>query len=437
MPFDVGFTGRMHIPILNGMGDTKAKSGVESSSSGGNIPAAYPSLLRGFHNPASPIELRQWDGSPRGPGVYFDPVPPSSPSFLSIPPREEGPGIIRLPFDPERTLASLVYERGMDRARPLYTWLPFESRRLPSILRDAILRFSVRRRLRNRDAFPRWPAEPVVEGIRALVMDAARRVSPAFQPAPFWPDGKKYAAALTHDVDSDEAWKKGYWREFADIEEAHGLRSSWHVCSIHMLRWERDLEELARRGHEIAWHGPRHDYRIAFMTPAELAATLADGKPLMDRFGIRGFRSPNYLRTTRLYEGLAGTLGYDSSTMDTAAEPLSPTARTGCCTVFPFFRGDLLVIPLTLPDALTIRCLTGDDAGAISAVQLAKLEWIKGVGGLVFAITHPEAWISMRKGSFGAYRKLVERLAADNEAWKALPRSIEEWWRARFAKEAA
>jgi peptidoglycan/xylan/chitin deacetylase (PgdA/CDA1 family) len=234
-------------------------------------------------------------------------------------------------------------------------------------------------------------------------------------------------------VDSEEAWEKGYWREFADIEEANGLRSSWHVCSIHVPRWGHCLEELARRGHEIAWHGPRHDYRIAFMAPESLAATLAGNRSLFERFGMRGFRSPNYLRTAQLYEGLAGTFGYDSSTMDTAAEPLSPLQRTGCCTVFPFFRGDLLVLPLTVPDGLTIRCLTGDDAGAIHAVQSAKLEWIKSLGGLAFAITHPEEWISMRPGSLGAYRKLVERIAADPLAWKVLPRDIEAWWRRRAA----
>jgi hypothetical protein len=277
----------------------------------------------------------------------------------------------------------------------------------------------------------------VVEGIRSLVLDAARRAGSAPEPVPFWPEGKKYAAALTHDVDSSEAWKKGYWKAFAELEEANGLRSSWHICSVHAHRWEREIEELAKRGHEIAWHGPRHDYRIAFMRPEELASTLSANRPLFARFGIRGFRSPNYLRTNRLYNGLAGALGYDSSTMDTAAEPLSPARRTGCCTVFPFFRGDLLVIPLTVPDGLTIRCLTGDDAGAIAAIQSAKIEWIKGVGGLALAITHPEAWISMRPGSFGAYRKMVERIASDHEAWKALPRDIEAWWRKRAAGAAA
>jgi len=105
--------------------------------------------------------------------------------------------------------------------------------------------------------------------------------------------------------------------------------------------------------------------------------------------------------------------------------------------VFPFFRGDLLEMPITIPDSLTIRCLAGDDADSISAVQAAKMGWIKSVGGLALAITHPERWISMRPAPFTAYRRLVEAISGDAEAWKALPRDIESWWRKRHTMEAS
>lgn len=412
------------------MEENTGMEGTGLPGAGKRVPA-HPSLLRGFFDPAHPIELKPWNGAPAGPGVYFDAVPPTSTNQLTARPIDGGNGVVRFPFDPERTVELLVYERGMERGRPLYTYLPFESRRLPASLREFILTRSVRKRLQARNSFPRWPAETVVEEMRQVVLDASRKAGGPGEKAPFWPGGHRYAAALSHDVDSSEAWSRGYWRAFAELEEANGLRSSWHICSVHAERWEKEIMELARRGHEIAWHGPRHDYRIAFLSREKLRLTLAENAQLFGDLGIRGFRSPNYLRTPRLYAGLAESLGYDSSTMDSGAEPLSPLRRTGCCTVFPFFRGNLLVIPLTIPDGLTIRCLTGDDAGAIAAVQHAKLEWIKSVGGLAFAITHPEAWISMRPGSFAAYRKLVERIAADPEAWKALPRDVESWWRTR------
>src|SRR5512145_2411165 len=92
------------------------------SMDAGKRPPAHPSLLRGFFDPANPIRLSPWDGHPRGDGVYFNPVPPNSMSQLTARPIEEGKGVLRFPFDPERTIELLVYERGMERGRPLYTY---------------------------------------------------------------------------------------------------------------------------------------------------------------------------------------------------------------------------------------------------------------------------------------------------------------------------
>jgi peptidoglycan/xylan/chitin deacetylase (PgdA/CDA1 family) len=392
-------------------------------------------LLRTFFDPAHPLELKSSAGGINGPGVWYDPVPLES--FTALPGAVvAGPGAVRIPFDPEDALDQLVLEGGGGHSRPLYTFSPFESHMTPAIVRWLLLRNDVRGRLMSHTAFPRWPAEPCAEDIRTLVREAFTRAGIPIRPAPFWPNGAKYAAALTHDIDSVEVWKSGLWKPFADLEEANGLRSSWHVCTSHMKWAEPAVEELARRGHEIGWHGPRHDYRIAWMPERERAAAIEKARPFFARFGVRGFRSPNYLRTPALFRSLEGTFGYDSSSIDTAAEPFHPRTRTGCSTVFPFFRGSLLEIPITVPDGLTIRCLAGDDADSISAVQAAKIGWIRAVGGLALAITHPERWISMRPAPFTAYRRLVESISGDAEAWKALPREVESWWRKRHTMEA-
>jgi len=393
-------------------------------------PRPPASLLRTFFNPAHPLELKPVGDGIRGPGVFYDPVPLAG--FTALPEAVvAGPGAVRIPFDPEDALDRLVTERGRGNIRPLYTYSPFESHLMPATLRWLLLHRDVRARLLDRNAFPRWPAEPCAENIRALVLDACARAGSPAVPAPFWPEGRKYASALTHDIDSLDVWKNGLWKPFAELEESHGLRSSWHVCTNHLKWAERAVEELAHRGHEIGWHGPRHDYRIAWMPERQRAAAIEKASSFFTRYGVRGFRSPNYLRSPALFDSLEGVLGYDSSSLDTAAEPFHPRTRTGCSTVFPFFRGNLLEMPITIPDGLTIRCLTGEDADSISTVQSAKIEWIKSVGGMALAITHPERWISMRPAPFTAYRRLVEKVAGDAAAWNALPRDIESWWRRR------
>lgn len=393
-------------------------------------PHPHPGLVRGFHDPAHPLDLRPLKDGPVGPGVYFRPGVLATPGTVETPLERIGGGAVLLPWDPEATVERLVTEAYAPARRPWHSRLPVASSSVPVGLRRVLLRLSVGRRL-EAAGFPRWPAEPLVESVRARVLEAAKAAGLVPDAAPAWPGGCKWAAVLSHDFDSLDAFEHQRWRALAEIEESHGLRSSWHVCTEHLSAALPALEALAERGHEIGWHGPRHDYRFAYLPPERIRTEAAAAVLSLAAFGPRGFRSPNFLRTPGLMSGLSGVFGYDSSARDTAAELFSGPGRRGCCTVFPFMRNGLVELPITIPDDLSVRCLDGDDAERISAVQSAKLEWIRSVGGMAMALTHPEAWISLTPGSLLAYRRLVEAISEDPEAWKTLPRDVEAWWRKR------
>jgi len=392
-----------------------------------------PSLVRGFHFPGRPIALRPWTGHPEGPGVYFVPGVLGSPEAVAMPWERIEPGVVRFAWDPEATTDRLVTEAYAPAVRPWHTRLPVPSGWVPVPVREALLRASVAPRLKAA-GFPRWPVEPIVESIRTMVWAAETAAGITRVPEPLWPEGRTWAAVLSHDFDSLDSFRSGKWKALAEIEEAHGLRSSWHVCSEHLPFALPALETLASRGHEIGWHGPRHDYRFAFHSVARIRTEAAAAALALGAFGPRGFRSPNFLRTPALYAGLEDVFGYDSSARDTAAELFAGSGRRGCCTVFPFFRGRLVELPVTIPDDLSVRCLYGDDAGRIAAVQHDKLDWIRSNSGMALALTHPESWISLTPGAFKAYTKLVEAIAADETAWRALPREVEKWWRSRTGK---
>jgi hypothetical protein len=390
--------------------------------------AAHPALLREFWTPGRPLPLRPDIGP--GTGLLFRAGVIGMPGDLPAGVAVAGPGIGRIAFDPEATLARVTAEAYVPPARPLHSRSPVPHRWIPPALKMALLRRALRVPLR-RAAFPAWPADGFVEDVRAAIRDAALEAGILRDPAPLWPDGRAWAACLSHDIDSAEAYRRDWWRPFADLEEAHGLRSSWHACTEHLPAARPALLELHRRGHEIAWHGPAHDYRIAWTPPDRIAAAARAFRDLLPDADPRGFRSPNFLRTPALWEGLTGAMGYDSSARDTAAELFARHPRQGCGTVFPFFRGSLLELPITIPDDLSIRCVRPDDAEAIAEIQIGKLAWIRARSGMALALSHPEAWISLTPGSFGAYRKLVAAIAADRTAWTPLPRAVEAWWRAR------
>jgi hypothetical protein len=69
--------------------------------------------------------------------------------------------------------------------------------------------------------------------------------------------------------------------------------------------------------------------------------------------------------------------------------------------------------------------LRHDDASA----WIEKAEFLRGRGGLALIDTHPDYLIEPRIKT--AYRRLLERFASDESAWKALPRDVSAWWRRR------
>lgn len=370
-------------------------------------------LLRAFHSPGAPVAL-----SPSAP----DPVPPF-PALARG--RSSAPAgwPADLVSDPEALAVSLVTEQYLPQTRPWVTRFPGESNFIPEAVRRAVLRYRIGARMSDAAAFPRWPIEPAVEELR-------RSVRARYRPAtePFWPDGKRYAAVFTHDLDSARVYRERLWEELAAIEEEYGVRSSWHFCSSHLPGAGPALEELGARGHEIAWHGPSHRLGLPFAGPEAIRRTIDRSRPHLERFGVAGFRSPMNFRTDGLYRGLAGSFTYDSSPHDTAPEPFISAARAGCCTVFPFLRHGVVVLPITMPED---HHLPGGDSGDIQRVQTAKLDWIGEVGGLALTLTHPLKWLSLRPGAVASYRALVERIARDPDACILRAREAAEWWLAR------
>ena len=143
-----------------------------------------------------------------------------------------------------------------------------------------------------------------------------------------WPEGKKFALVLTHDVDTARGQDR--CRQLMELEEKLGFRSSFgFVPERYPVSGElrRDLE---KRGFEVYVHGLYHDglYYTSWATFIERVDRI--NHYLVDWKAV-GFRSPSMQRNLDWFHELC--IEYDASTFDT--DPFEPQPD-GVGTIFPF-----------------------------------------------------------------------------------------------------
>lgn len=235
-----------------------------------------------------------------------------------------------------------------------------------------------------------------------------------------WPDGRRYALALTHDIEGAEGWSRV--RELADIEESFGLRSAWYVVP-HLYKVDHALlDELRERGHEVGVHGYNHDGRL-FLSRRLFKGRLPAINAAAKEFRACGFRAPMVHRNLTWMQEL--DFDYDASCFD--IDPFQPMPG-GVGGVWPFTVGKLVELPYTLPQDHTLMVTLGKPA---YETWLKKLTWIKRLSGLALLITHPDYLTTFDR--IVQYRRFCEYVAQDQEKWVALPREVTSWWRQRQA----
>jgi hypothetical protein len=333
----------------------------------------------------------------------------------------DGDGNVFVPFDPDEAIRAYWSEayrmRGSTSTprtalRAYYRVRPLLPRRVQIAARRA---FS---RVQARTAFPRWPVETSLHDLYrwlyAALDDACGAPVPGIAP---WPDEKAWAFVLTHDVELDVGCRSVHL--LRDIEERHGLRSSWNFVPRRYETPQSTIGDLHDRGFEVGVHGLYHDGR-----DLESRAMLEERLPAMraaaKEWSAVGFRSPATHRDWDLMPLLG--FDYDSSYPDT--DPFEPQGG-GCCSWWPFFNRDLVELPITLPQDHTLLVILrrGADAWA------EKARALRARGGMALTITHPDYMLDDER--LEMYDAFVSEFADDPTAWHALPREVSAWWRRR------
>ena len=269
--------------------------------------------------------------------------------------------------------------------------------------------------------FPGWPSDLSVSRLLRFYAGCALRATGRDE-GPFtwfWPGGHHSAIVLTHDVEGDEGIRLAL--ELADLEQAHGFRSSFNFGAWYEID-PGVLRELRSRGFEIGMHGLTHD-RSLFATRDGFEERLPALTELAGRLEAVGFRSP---ATHRVFEWLAELpVDYDCTIPN--SDPYEPQPG-GCCSAWPFFIGNVVELPYTLPQDHTLLTLLGHRSPKL---WLEQATTVAESYGLIQCVSHPDPGYLGDADKRAVYAEFLQGMAERQNVWRALPREVASWWRER------
>lgn len=268
--------------------------------------------------------------------------------------------------------------------------------------------------------FPHWPVESVVTEKVAVSLRRAieARSSEPVHRIGYWPEGKKFAFVITHDVEWDEGLRRA--PRIVELEKDLGFVSSWNlVPERYPIDWSI-VDHIRNQGYEIGVHGLKHDGKL-FKSQRIFKSRLVKIHKYAEEWGSVGFRSPSTLRNVQWMPELK--FEYDSSFMDT--DPYEPQPG-GCCSIWPFFIDSLLELPITVPqDHTLLEILREKDL----LIWKIKADWIGAHGGMVLINVHPDYMDSDDR--LKMYEQFLVYLKTKRDMWHALPRDVARWWKDR------
>jgi len=341
-----------------------------------------------------------------------------------------GPESVRVPFDLTSVIDNLRLERYMSSmsgqrstARRIlqdtyYVLRPFA----PSFIRRAAQRTYYRRW--QSIPFPRWPVDYSVDQIFQNLLVSMLRSQPAAT-IPFiwfWPKGMSSCAVMTHDVET--ARGRDFCSSVMDVDDSFGIKSAFQVVPEgSYVVSDAFLAALRNRGFEINIHDLNHDGRL-FRDKRTFFARAAKINHYARQYGASGFRSGAMYRQPDWIRAL--DISYDMSVPNAAhMEP----QRGGCCTVMPYFIGDILELPLTATQDFALFNVLRQDT---CELWKEEIDSISAEHGLISFIIHPDYTLSAKAQQvYAGLLTYLSQLRSNGKRWIALPREVNHWWRQR------
>lgn len=336
---------------------------------------------------------------------------------------------VRLPFDPSEVVANLHYERYATCSRKKTGTARLI--RSTYYLARPLLPVPVRKHLQKIHlsgwqnlAFPRWPVDTTVDSLmKELMAIAVRQQKRALVPFIwFWPEGKNGCAIVTHDVETQLG--VNWSARLMDINESFAIPASFQVVPEERYPvTEKYLDSIRKRGFEVNVQDLNHDGQLCRereLFEQRVARINEYGK----RYEAAGFRAGVLYRNQEWFNLL--DFDYDTSVPNVAH--LDPQ-RGGCCTVMPYFIGNLVELPVTMTQDYSLFHILND-----YSVQLwdQQIKMILRKNGMINVIIHPDYITRAREEAiYAELLAMLDHVRRNENVWIALPRDVSTWWRQR------
>lgn len=250
-----------------------------------------------------------------------------------------------------------------------------------------------------------------------------------------WPDGKKFALVLSHDVDT----KKGHDQTemLIRLEEKLGFRSSFNFVPERYGKVSADLiKKIQNRGFEVGVHGLHHDGKL-FRSKQIFDQRAQKINFYMKQWNSSGFTSPSMHHNFDWMHSLNAS--HCISTFDT--DPFEPQPDA-VGTIFPFFVRNghpeigWVELPYTLPQDFTLFVIMKEKN---IDIWKRKLDWIASKGGMALLNTHPD-YMNFKGDRLGSeeypakfYEDFLEYIKKEykNSFWHALPTEMTKHYLSR------
>jgi hypothetical protein len=253
-----------------------------------------------------------------------------------------------------------------------------------------------------------------------------------------WPESKKFALVLTHDVELEKGQKK--CMQLMQLEKKYGFRSSFNFVPERYHVSKPLIDELKKNNFEVGVHGLFHDGKL-YSSKKIFQQRAKKINHYLHEWDAVGFRSPSMHHNLEWLHKL--DIEYDASTFDT--DPFEPQSD-GVNTVFPFWvkNGSIetgyIELPYTLAQDFTqFILLKKKDIN----IWKRKLDWIIENGGMALLNTHPDYMnfdnkeCKQEEYSAALYEDFLKYVKNKYEGiyWHVLPKKITQFWNKRVSAQ--
>jgi hypothetical protein len=340
-----------------------------------------------------------------------------------------GKSQLKLPFNPAEVIDNLRLEHYPDSRSTESDYEKFQ-RRLYYLLRP-LTNMAVRKEIQKfhvrnwkKKPFPRWPVDTTVENICEKLLSLSMEAQ-GVDRVPFvwfWPGGARGCVLMTHDVENEAG--RQFCGELMDLDDSFGIKASFQIVPEGRYTVSAEfLDTIRSRGFEVGIQDLNHDGRL-FDNWEEFRRRVAIINRYAADYDAKGFRAAVLYRKPEWYESL--DFLYDMSIPNVAH---LDAQHGGCCTVMPYFIGNVLELPVTTSQDYTLFHLLNERSIDLWRTQIGL---ILEKSGMASFIVHPD--YVMEPDTKSVYKDLLRYLRGLRETgqiWFGLPADIDSWWRAR------